>query len=520
MTESLIEGYKKEAEIKKAAIDASYADDIKALDKRLDAEDKASTERRKIIQDEYDAAIKGSAKKEKQLKKDLDDRLKSLEDSHKKTIDQINQEYGIYEKQHKSRLQDLQDELDKKTTLINEISELSADAAVQEGELFEKTYIAIIEKAKEVHNEKLLMYEEEYLASIGLINSDLAAKIKGFKDEIALIEGTTKEEERIEKEQDDAQRILDFQKKLDDAKDNQERKTANENLLAEINRQTREKLLEQRKTRVEELNNQIADAIKAANEEKSKLLTVLKTRLTGEQAEIKKDVDIRIAENERERVAKVLAEDSKYNAAKSTLDKQLEAMDEWMPNYKAKLDAELKAKQETEAAKAKAAVDAINAEKLALEKQAAAEKAAVETELKKNISTAKLNELQAQVNLLRNDLANPQSHLRYSASERADIEKDIANKSKQIAALYESITGRRIPSGYAEGTDYVPQSGRYMVGERGPEEVFLPQGAAVKPNTSNAPVINIYNPKIMNERDAREFSNLLTNYWKLAGVRP
>lgn len=35
---------------------------------------------------------------------------------------------------------------------------------------------------------------------------------------------------------------------------------------------------------------------------------------------------------------------------------------------------------------------------------------------------------------------------------------------------------------YADGTDYVPKAGRYLVGERGPEIVTLPQGASVTPN--------------------------------------
>ncbi len=72
--------------------------------------------------------------------------------------------------------------------------------------------------------------------------------------------------------------------------------------------------------------------------------------------------------------------------------------------------------------------------------------------------------------------------------------------------------------GFASGTDYVPESGRYIVGERGPEEVFLPQGAAVKPNVSNAPVINIYNPKIFNQNDARELGNLIYQRWLLLGA--
>jgi phage-related protein len=41
-------------------------------------------------------------------------------------------------------------------------------------------------------------------------------------------------------------------------------------------------------------------------------------------------------------------------------------------------------------------------------------------------------------------------------------------------------------AGFAEGTDSVPHSGVYTVGERGPEEVWLPQGARVIPNNQLA----------------------------------
>ena len=37
-------------------------------------------------------------------------------------------------------------------------------------------------------------------------------------------------------------------------------------------------------------------------------------------------------------------------------------------------------------------------------------------------------------------------------------------------------------NGFASGTDYVPETGEYLVGERGPEKVILPKGSQVIPN--------------------------------------
>jgi len=71
----------------------------------------------------------------------------------------------------------------------------------------------------------------------------------------------------------------------------------------------------------------------------------------------------------------------------------------------------------------------------------------------------------------------------------------------------------------AEGIDSVSEAGRYLVGERGPEEVYLPQGAAVKPNSAlGGTTIVINNPKFFNENDMRKFGNGLYQRWQLAGV--
>lgn len=67
---------------------------------------------------------------------------------------------------------------------------------------------------------------------------------------------------------------------------------------------------------------------------------------------------------------------------------------------------------------------------------------------------------------------------------KADIVKD-ADKSK-IDALNVLIKKEEDKqsklTGYANGTDYVPKTGRYRVGENGEEEVILPQGAKVIPH--------------------------------------
>lgn len=62
---------------------------------------------------------------------------------------------------------------------------------------------------------------------------------------------------------------------------------------------------------------------------------------------------------------------------------------------------------------------------------------------------------------------------------------------------------------YAEGTDYVPKSGRYLVGERGPEIVTIPKGASVTPNHElGGSTTNQFNISI-DASSVQEFNDLI-----------
>ena len=62
---------------------------------------------------------------------------------------------------------------------------------------------------------------------------------------------------------------------------------------------------------------------------------------------------------------------------------------------------------------------------------------------------------------------------------------------------------------YANGTDYVPSTGRYLVGEHGPEIVTLSQGASVTPNHKlGGTTQNTFNVSI-NASSVREFTDIV-----------
>lgn len=479
MTNRLVEGYviQKNAALK--SIDAQHKKRTESLDRQMDFEGKASADRLKIIKDEYDQEIKEANKKEQSLKKNLQERQAALDKAHNDAIKQIQDEYGIFEKKQKSKTQVVQDEANTQKDIVSEVLNLSKDIAAQEGDAFSKTYDAILSKAQDIHDKKIAMYQKEYLKSVSLINQDLAAKVKGFKDEIDKIEGKTKEEDRIAKEQADGQKILDLQAKVDSAENDANRKEANIDLANEINRQNREKELENRRIQTESLNTQIQTAIAKANEDKQNTLKALTDRVGKQQIIIDAATQHTIDQIQAERKSKEDAENKKYNAAKKSLDKQESALDGFAERYKVYLDAELKKKQNTEAAKLKAAQDRINDEIKLEQDLAEKKKADVEKAAKVKIDTSKLEALQAEYSRL--------TKLQWWQKTGQDLLK-VALLAKQIEDEKKRLRDEGVP-GFATGVQNFV-GGRAIVGEKGPELVNLPRGSDVIPLDDTARVIS------------------------------
>lgn len=332
------------------------------LSERQRAEDKRHNEAIKAIQDEY-----GVFKEKEESKTDIAQReakekidllnaeLSAAKTVYNESIAKIREEYGVFEEKQVSKTQLIQDEYNKKSSVIADILKLSENAATQEGKAFATSSEYILEKAQKLHNEKIAMYSEEYLLSIGVINSDLSAKIKAYQDEIKAIENKTDEENAVIKAQNDEQKLLDLQKKVDAAKSDEERLAANKALQEEITRQNREKLLEQRNDKIDSLNQKIKDATSAANEEKSNLLKVLKGRIADEQIEIKKNTKYNIGKVQEERKAKEKAEADKLKAVEIRVADEIKAIKNKTKEKIAKIQEERIAKEKAETAKYEAA---------------------------------------------------------------------------------------------------------------------------------------------------------------------
>lgn len=273
----------------------------------------------------------------------ISESLQLEEKRHNDAITKIREEYGVFEEKEKSKTDILQEEYNTRTTTINGILSLSKNAAVQEREAFKKSSNDILEQARELHNEKIAMYSEEYLMRIGAINDNLLETVDAYQKEINSIKAKTEKENAAIKAKSDAEKIAELEQKKREAKTDKERISAQEALQDEIHRQERERLLEQRDDRIAYLNDQINIAKAKAVEEKNALYKTFQERINNEQLLIKENTDYNIKKIQEERKAKEKAEIAKYNAAKNTLDKTKEQYDKFFDDYKGVLDGGTKA---------------------------------------------------------------------------------------------------------------------------------------------------------------------------------
>lgn len=596
-----------EGEKRKAAIDKAHQGAIDSLNKELSAEEKASTTRKANLTAEYNAKVESVGKGLEARKKSLQDELKALEDAHKKTIDkiqaeygvfektqksktqvvqdetkkrmealdkemeeaqtayelaikQINEEYGTFEEKHKSKIELIQDEYNSKIELIDKLSDLSESAATAEGETYKRINQEILEAAQNSHDEKIMMYEEEYLASIGLINDELTAKIKGYQDQIDGIKNKTAEENRLEKEASDSKKIMDLEAKVSSATNDADRLEAVANLNAEIERQNKEQRATERQAQIEDLNLGIKNAIASAKIEKEEALKNLKAKLAEQKIESQNDTLFKIEEINKEkkaaveletaklkatkarileqkeiyqaesdeaikkiqaeRIAKEAAENKKFDAVKKSLDDQLAQNDSYLGDYKKKLAKELAEKQKTEDAKLAATKKRIEDE-LALEKKGIKEqKEAVDKATQKAaLDASPIEELQKQLDRMKKLKTSDPSGYRNAGGGTYQ-----AGLEAQIAAEKAALHKAGVP-GYATGVKNFA-GGIARINEQGGEIVELPNGTNVIPhdvsmemakntsNTQNSITINVNgteNPEIVAQK--------IVKILRLQGVR-
>lgn len=182
----------------------------KAYDETVDAAQKASTEA-------YDAYCDGLDDELDALEKNNEAALKAVEKQNNKLIKEK-------KKAQEQELDDLEDYLD------------------EEMEALEKQYDAKVE-----------LIDAEYTERLRLLDEDRYNAIKQIEDEIAAIEAQTEAEEKAIEQREQADKIAKLEAAVRNAEDREERQKAEEALAEYLNELERNRILADRKERIEEL---------------------------------------------------------------------------------------------------------------------------------------------------------------------------------------------------------------------------------------------------------------------------
>lgn len=459
MKAELIQLYVAEGEQQKASIDKAHSARIDAINKELSDADKASSQRMALIQKEFDAHSKGSAKQSQALKKDLQERKTLLEENHRNAIQRIQDEYGVFEEKTNSKTDIVRNQLEEEIKLL-----------------------------EDTHDEKMRLLDEEYEAKLKSLDTETLKVIRELEDQIDAIDGKTKEEQRLEKQTKDKERIASLQSRILAETDKDKKIELQNELQTELTRIAREALLEQRENEKEVLRQKIVEE-KLASEKKEKELSaekIKKQKELDETLKVEKKAandlaDEKIKAIQKERIAKEEAENKKYNAAKKSIDSEQKRLDEYSGSgggyssaLQKQLDEKIRIEEEKLAATKKRLKAELEAEQATIEK----EKKAVDAATKQKLETVNYYSLLEQLKIAKSQAAAGVRGQEYHVIE---LTSDIAKEKQRLHNL-------GIP-GFATGVMNW-KGGIARINENGGEIVNLPNGSNVIPNDISKQIAN------------------------------
>lgn len=182
----------------------------------------------KAYNETVDAAETASQEAYKAYCDGLDDELDALEKNNAATLKAV-------EKQNNKLIKE------KKKAQEQELDDLE-DYLDEEMEALEKQYDAKVE-----------LIDAEYTERLRLLDEDRYNAIKQIEDEIAAIEAQTEAEEKAIEQREQADKIAKLEAAVRNAEDREERQKAEEELADYLNELERNRILADRKERIEEL---------------------------------------------------------------------------------------------------------------------------------------------------------------------------------------------------------------------------------------------------------------------------
>jgi len=336
----------------------------------------------------------------------------------------------------------------------------------------------------DAHDDRMDFLDDEYDKAMGYLDDESDARIKALQDELDAMD-----------KQESATEISDLKKKVSTTRNLTRRK--------EYQKELEELETEARK---ESIRDEIAKIREETSEKKDGL---------REDYEEKKEI-----------------EQDKYEETVDRLDDELDAVETYTEKYKGWLDKGYDAKVLIEKNKTTIAKTELDTQIKDLEDNLAERKALLTQFGNTEVFDLLEKQLNIQINARQSMLDAGMGDAGQRRIWNGEID-DLKNSLKMLSEKQEAFdmssgsgtrtSGGRSSKAKASGTDYIPKTDQYLVGEKGPEMVTLNKGSSVIPNNKlggQSIVVNVNYPFILDSYGARKLTDVIVKELKIQGLNP
>ena len=314
----------------------SLMESMRAGDAELSHEEMIRARIRQLLEQERDARLQA-----------ISDARAAARQEYAETLSAIRADYGERTEAEKNyqrqRTEFARSSLDATIAALNEERDRTRDTSRTRMDLVREAYNltrwAIQRESdalRDAHRERIDQLREQYREKIRVINLELDATLANYQNQIDAIDEQTAAEERALRDQQDAERIQELQSQIDTEKNAGRRAELQKQLNDLLAQVERRHLLEAREQEKAAIREQMELARQAAQEEKDRL------------------------ETEHESMLQRLEEE--LTAKLAALESETQALEEQFHAALERLEEEGRKKEEVEAAKLAAALEALDAE--------------------------------------------------------------------------------------------------------------------------------------------------------------
>ena len=222
--------------------------------------------------------------------------------AHDVEIQNLTDEYNAYEDKMSAKKSAEEKFYNDKISNLSKDLKAQKNAISQEQKLYEKA-----------HKERLSQFEKEKQAKLDVITAGEAAQTAEIQQQIDALNALNEADEAATKEQENADKLAELKKQITFAKTYAAKVDAENAYTAEVKRQEEEKTKAARENQIKQLQNKIEQ---------------IKSESTARQEQVKSEYD-----------EAVELENSKYEVAKEGFENRLSALDTFIEDETARLEA-------------------------------------------------------------------------------------------------------------------------------------------------------------------------------------